>query len=443
MSAVVRIDGQGSLPTFLDRAQAGLDRMVQSERNVKGALRSIGNALEGTSSSAQMASQAAEALADKFVRGIGATAAVAAFKILSDQISAVAQTLGAAGEAASKTLSSIENASTPKTFSEAASQAQSLLSAVQSIDTELRKVESNPFRNFIASVTGANDEMRKLAESLQRAADAQMALGFATEAENTKRRKGMSPDELALDDINERQKQRLEQANQIREPGMRQQAVDASFETFVTERNAKLDEIAQKAKESQKKADDQKAKDDKDLKDFKKKAEQDNADYQKKLLGDAALDEIQRARSRERMLDDFRRGLEEAKAKAAQMAADRMAAENSNRGIRGARASAATEILDRASGLGGGMEDIVAREREKQAAERQKNDREAFDRGVKASTSEFTDQGARRTMASRRNEFIAQQAKQEARGGKSLTDVYMVLENTLNKIISAPMVGGG
>lgn len=104
------------------------------------------------------------------------------------------------------------------------------------------------------------------------------------------------------------------------------------------------------------------------------------------------------------------------------------------------RAASATEILDRSATLGGGMEQTVARERAKQAAEQQKSDRRAFDAAVRASTSEVTAQGAQRTMASRRQEFIAQQAKTEARGGKSLTDIFTVLQDTLNKITSTPMV---
>lgn len=75
------------------------------------------------------------------------------------------------------------------------------------------------------------------------------------------------------------------------------------------------------------------------------------------------------------------------------------------------------------------------------AEEQRRSDRRALDRAVQANTPEFTEEGARRTMASRRSEFIAQQARTEARGGKTLTDVYSVLQETLNKITAAPMVG--
>jgi hypothetical protein len=181
---------------------------------------------------------------------------------------------------------------------------------------------------------------------------------------------------------------------------------------------------------------------DKELADFKKKIEEENGDYAKKLLQDAARDEEMRAIRRERMLAEFRQGLEQDKIRAEKMAAERAAAQNANRGARGMISSSATETLDKISGLGGGMGDVVARERKKQAQLQAKADREAMDRAVRATTAEKTADGGVRTMVNRRNEYIANLAKTEARGQKTLTDVWAVLDKALNQIVSAPMVGG-
>jgi hypothetical protein len=43
-------------------------------------------------------------------------------------------------------------------------------------------------------------------------------------------------------------------------------------------------------------------------------------------------------------------------------------------------------------------------------------------------------------MASRRQEFIKQEAGKEAKGGKTLSDIYTVLNDALSKIVAAPMV---
>ena len=51
--------------------------------------------------------------------------------------------------------------------------------------------------------------------------------------------------------------------------------------------------------------------------------------------------------------------------------------------------------------------------------------------------------GMARTIDSRREEFIKSEAGKEAKGTKTLTDVYTVLQDALNKITSAPLVGAG
>jgi hypothetical protein len=43
-------------------------------------------------------------------------------------------------------------------------------------------------------------------------------------------------------------------------------------------------------------------------------------------------------------------------------------------------------------------------------------------------------------MASRRQEFIKKEAGKEAKGGKTLSDIYTVLNDALSKIIATPIV---
>jgi len=46
-------------------------------------------------------------------------------------------------------------------------------------------------------------------------------------------------------------------------------------------------------------------------------------------------------------------------------------------------------------------------------------------------------------MESRRQEFIRAEAGKEAKGKKTLADVYSVLDEALQKLTSAPLVGAG
>jgi hypothetical protein len=46
-------------------------------------------------------------------------------------------------------------------------------------------------------------------------------------------------------------------------------------------------------------------------------------------------------------------------------------------------------------------------------------------------------------MASRRQEFIKSEAGKEAKGQKTLADVYTVLDEALRTLLKAPIVGSG
>lgn len=114
-----------------------------------------------------------------------------------------------------------------------------------------------------------------------------------------------------------------------------------------------------------------------------------------------------------------------------------------------ARGGASSEILNFATGLGDkSISATVEKERAKAAKEQQKINKVEFDKKVMENTSATVGgggffKGTQRTIDSRREEFIKSEAGKEAKGTKTLTDVYTVLQDALNKITSAPLVGAG
>ena len=155
----------------------------------------------------------------------------------------------------------------------------------------------------------------------------------------------------------------------------------------------------------------------------------------KKLLADfeekEAKDKLKRDKDRADELADYRKKL----------AAEEEAAKRRPRLEQQARAGAASEILDFASGLGSrGISQTVENERARAAKEQQKIGQKEFDTKVMEQTSATTKEGLKRTMASRRQEFIQKEAGKEAKGGKTLADIYDVLNDALTKITAAPMV---
>jgi hypothetical protein len=150
-----------------------------------------------------------------------------------------------------------------------------------------------------------------------------------------------------------------------------------------------------------------------------------------KFEEDEAEKKLKRDKDRADELKDYR--IKQAEAEEAARRAPRLEQQ--------ARGGAATEVLDFAAGLGDrGISQAVAAERAKAGREQQKANRKEFDQKVLSETSATTAEGLTRTMTSRRQEFIKKEAGKEAKGGKSLSDIYQVLNDALSKITAAPMV---
>jgi len=155
----------------------------------------------------------------------------------------------------------------------------------------------------------------------------------------------------------------------------------------------------------------------------------------KKILADfeekEAKDKLKRDKDRADELADYKKKLAEEE----DAAKRRPRLEEQMRGF------SAGEVLNFASGLGDrGISQTVQRERDKAAKEQQQVNRKEFDAKVVEQTSATTEKGLKRTMASRRQEFIQKEAGKEAKGGKTLADIYQVLNDALAKITAAPMV---
>ena len=169
-------------------------------------------------------------------------------------------------------------------------------------------------------------------------------------------------------------------------------------------------------------------------------------DAEKKLANDSY--EHKRDRERETMLEAANL---EVKAAQEKMKAEKEQAEKekgmaagpggTSRQFEQARAGTAGEVLNFAAGLGDrGISQSVQMEREKASKEQQKINKAEFDAKVMEQTSGTTKEGLQRTMESRRREFIQKEAGKEAKGSKTLSDVYTVLNDALKTLIAAPIV---
>lgn len=169
-------------------------------------------------------------------------------------------------------------------------------------------------------------------------------------------------------------------------------------------------------------------------------------DAEKKLANDSY--ERKRDTERERMLEaanlQVKAAQEKMKLQQGQAAKEKgMAAGpgGTSRQFEQAQGSASGSVLDLAAGLGDpNISASINQERDKAKKEQQKKNKEEFDKLVESQTSPTTPEGSQRTQESRRREFIQKEAQKEAKGSKTLADIYQVLNDALTKITSSPLV---
>ena len=222
MSAVIKIDAEGSAPEFADRVAGAFTRLSVSDEKVKGAMRGISGALNGATSAADLASRGADVLADKLVKGFGGAAAVAAGKQISDAMRRVGADLTAAAESASAASKSFNTLD----FKSAIASSAQMSAAIDKIKASADAIREspNPFVQIANYATGATKNMDELAEATER--ERQALLGLAAQADrmSAEAKVGKTPGQRAEIDRLAQNKKELDQAGTISDPATRARA---------------------------------------------------------------------------------------------------------------------------------------------------------------------------------------------------------------------------
>lgn len=171
-----------------------------------------------------------------------------------------------------------------------------------------------------------------------------------------------------------------------------------------------------------------------------------NEEAESKLANDSY--ERKRDRERERMLEaanlEVKAAQEKMKLQQEQATKEKNMAAGpggTSRQFEQAKGSASGEVLNFAAGLGDpNLSAMIEQERKKAQKEQQQKNLDEFNKQVEKETSPTTPEGNARTQESRRREFIQKEAQKEAKGTKTLSDIYQVLNDALIKITSSPIV---
>ena len=432
---------QASLGKFSKAATVSGSQAAQAFRN-------FGSGLSEAKNASDVAASAASSLGRILQKTFAGAVIVGGVKLITDQIERMGEMVKETATSAQKSFDDIEKAGQAMSFENALSQTSSLSQNIEQIRNKLAELERSPFQNFIAGATGAREQLEGLLETQERLRAAKLAEGLASENERNAALQGLSAEEKQLFEINEEYQKRIKQINETMadQPGMAASAKEDAGEIMARKRNEVLDKKAAKAADEQSKIDADLAKKEADYerelfqaemeaakfeRETKEKLDKEIADQEAEYQKELFQAEMEAAKFERETKEKINKELEEA-AKIAK-AAPRL--------IEQAEGGAATETLDFAAGLGDrGISQSVQRERDRASREQQKINRKEFDEKVLSETSATTAEGLTRTMTSRRQEFIKKEAGKEAKGGKTLSDIYEALDKALTELTRAPIV---
>lgn len=267
-----------------------------SSGNLAGGFKNLAADLARANSPAEALSQTFGRLGDMLKGTIFGAAGLAIGKMLAAPFEQTATIVKESTDIFQNALQKMQDAGDAVNFDQAISQVQNLADAVRQIDDNIKRIDENFFTRIASKLTGSTAELEKQKATLMMNAGGRLGQGLIGERQRNEFTQGMSTDDRQLLAISDRQRAREQTIRSIFAKNwspVADQALEESFNLFVQERNAKLEEIAQRTRTSQAMA--------------KLKMEEDERAMEAKSY------ERGRDSRREAMLEDFRRGLNEAR----------------------------------------------------------------------------------------------------------------------------------
>lgn len=267
-----------------------------SSGNLAGGFKNLAADLARANSPAEALSQTFGRLGDMLKGTIFGAAGLAIGKMLAAPFEQTATIVKESTDIFQNALQKMQDAGDAVNFDQAISQVQNLADAVRQIDDNIKRIDENFFTRIASKLTGSTTELEKQKATLMMNAGGRLGQGLIGERQRNEFTQGMSTDDRQLLAISDRQRAREQTIRSIFAKNwspVADQALEESFNLFVQERNAKLEEIAQRTRTSQAMA--------------KLKMEEDERAMEAKSY------ERGRDSRREAMLEDFRRGLNEAR----------------------------------------------------------------------------------------------------------------------------------
>ena len=243
--------------TGVRKIDKGMGDLHVSSRKASAAINSFSREIMQAKSGADLASASAESLAHVFHQGIAGAVIIGGVKLVSDQIKGMGELLRGVGEETASAVKQLQRMGEPGNLQEAVKGADMLDQKLDAVTKKLEGIQQgNWFSKLLSQVTGTTDELKAQEETLTRLRDAQIAIGFAVEVQNAQSLEGLNSYQKGLEQNNIKLKERLVIAERITDSELKAKAIQDAYRLSVIEANDFETKIQKQQEEAQKKLND-------------------------------------------------------------------------------------------------------------------------------------------------------------------------------------------
>lgn len=214
----VQADTQGVPEGFnrITRSAEGLDISSRKASNaIKGFVQDLSQARDG----ADVASAALGAFSKILGTSLAATGVVIAGKAIIDSFQKVSTIVEETKDRIAKASTEIKNAGLDIGFSQAAGEAKRLSDEAETARTSIEKLDKSFLMGLVATITGAREELGKLAQEADRLSQQRLFEGARAERIRAEERMGLEGGALAIRDVEERLGKELQDVNVLTPEG--------------------------------------------------------------------------------------------------------------------------------------------------------------------------------------------------------------------------------
>jgi len=326
----VQADTKG-VPEGFNRITKSTDSLDLSSRKASNAMKGFIQDLSQAKSGADVASAALSAFSRVLGTSIAATGIAIAAKVVIDTFSKIGETVNQTKERIESATADIKKSGLDVSFGQAAGEAKRLSDEADNARKNIEKLDKSFLAGIVATITGAREELGKLAQEADQLSQQRLFEGARAERQRAEARAGLGGPELEIRDIEERLARELAGVRLTTPEGIRAAAelrkraeldIEAvrqkEFQKFdVEQAQIRLKQIDAEikgradaeriARNNQEKADEESRKRILQLQEERSKKEKEIAEYRMRLEKDATELNINQLDLEERLLDQRQR----------------------------------------------------------------------------------------------------------------------------------------